>query len=224
VTHRYGGIVWCGDERWRGHEGLSRGIADAAYDNDMCWPLERVRRFTISIELTGCCVTAYWIAFGPHGPRAQTPPGEGTKVFLYTMVGVGAAAVLFATTRLFARPPPSTLNKEWQEAQNEYMKVGTPKSCSLVMGKELGTTRRMRANINPFCRKTGSNQSLSSAERITRARVWSSHHLNRRSKDAFYLARRLWFVIFWKLKRPSQIHPNSQAPFNPECREDWRQG
>ncbi|CAK3975385.1 Cytochrome c oxidase polypeptide 5, mitochondrial [Lecanosticta acicola] len=65
---------------------------------------------------------AYWIAFGPHGPRALPPPGEGTKVFLYTILGVGAAAVLFGVTRYFARGPPSTLNKEWQEATNAYVK------------------------------------------------------------------------------------------------------
>jgi hypothetical protein len=68
-------------------------------------------------------LTAYWIAFGPHGPRAQTPPGEGTKVFLYTMVGVAAAGVIFGVTRYFARPPPRSMNKEWQLATDEYMKV-----------------------------------------------------------------------------------------------------
>lgn len=44
-------------------------------------------------------------------------------MFLYTMLGVAAAGVIFAVTRAFARPPPSTLNKEWQEATNEYVKV-----------------------------------------------------------------------------------------------------
>lgn len=67
--------------------------------------------------------TAYWIAFGPHGPRAQTPPGENTKVFAYTIVGVLAAGALFGFTRYFAREKPRTLNKEWQEASNEYFKV-----------------------------------------------------------------------------------------------------
>jgi cytochrome c oxidase subunit 4 len=67
--------------------------------------------------------TAYWVAFGPHGPRAETPPGENTKVFIYTILGVAAAGAIFFTTRMFARPPPSTMNKEWQEATNEYLKV-----------------------------------------------------------------------------------------------------
>lgn len=68
-------------------------------------------------------VIAYWVAFGPHGPRALPPPGEGLKVFSYTMIGVVAAGLIFATTRAFAREGPSTMNKEWQEATNEYMKV-----------------------------------------------------------------------------------------------------
>lgn len=67
--------------------------------------------------------TAYWIAFGPHGPRAQTPPGEGWKIVNYTLVGVAASAVLFFGTRYFARPPPRTLSKEWQEASEEYLRV-----------------------------------------------------------------------------------------------------
>ncbi|KAJ9665366.1 Cytochrome c oxidase subunit 5B, mitochondrial [Coniosporium apollinis] len=65
---------------------------------------------------------AYWIAFGPHGPRALPPPGEGTTVFIYTMIGVAAAAVIFGLTRAFARPPPKTMTKEYQEASEEYLR------------------------------------------------------------------------------------------------------
>lgn len=65
---------------------------------------------------------AYWIAFGPHGPRALPPPGEGTKVFLYTMVGLGATAVLFGGARYFARGPAPTMTREYQEATDEYLK------------------------------------------------------------------------------------------------------
>jgi len=65
---------------------------------------------------------SYWIAFGPHGPRAVPPPGEGTKVFWYTMIGVGVSFALFYAVRLAARPPPSTMTKEWQEASEEYGK------------------------------------------------------------------------------------------------------
>jgi len=65
---------------------------------------------------------AYWIAFGPHGPRTQPAPGENLKVAKYVMYGIGAATVIFMTTRYFAKPQPKTMTKEWQEASNEYLK------------------------------------------------------------------------------------------------------
>lgn len=68
-------------------------------------------------------ITAYWIAFGPHGPRSLPPPGENKKVILYTAIGVFASFVIFATMRSFARPPPATMTKEYQEATNEFLKV-----------------------------------------------------------------------------------------------------
>ncbi|KAF2840315.1 COX4-domain-containing protein [Patellaria atrata CBS 101060] len=65
---------------------------------------------------------AYWIAFGPHGPRAEAPPGETRKVILYTFAGVFVSFIVFATTRHFAGPPPRSMTKEWQEATEEYMR------------------------------------------------------------------------------------------------------
>ncbi|KAK1832715.1 cytochrome-c oxidase [Podospora conica] len=64
---------------------------------------------------------AYWCAFGPHGPRALPPPDEGRKVFLYTVGGVLASLAIFGTLRAFAKPPPPTMTKEWQEATNEFL-------------------------------------------------------------------------------------------------------
>lgn len=88
--------------------------------------------------------SAYWIAFGPHGPRAQTPPGEGWKVLSYTLVGVAASLGIFGLARFFAKPGPSTMNKEWEEATNEILRVrhfpftrifessrATPSVCSI---------------------------------------------------------------------------------------------
>jgi cytochrome c oxidase subunit 4 len=66
---------------------------------------------------------AWWISFGPHGPRAQTPPGEWGRVFLYSGYGIIISLVLFFVIHGFARPPPRTMTKEWQEATNEYLKV-----------------------------------------------------------------------------------------------------
>ncbi len=71
-------------------------------------------------------LTAYWIAFGPHGPRALPPPGEGKKVALYTTFGLIASFIAFAAIRAFAGPAPASMTKEWQEATNEYLKVRTP--------------------------------------------------------------------------------------------------
>ncbi|KAG9882936.1 hypothetical protein KCU94_g19040, partial [Aureobasidium melanogenum] len=65
---------------------------------------------------------AYWIAFGPHGPRAQTPPGEGKQVFWYTMGGLAVTAVIFFGIRAGARGTPHTMNKEYQEASDAYLK------------------------------------------------------------------------------------------------------
>jgi len=66
--------------------------------------------------------TAYWIAFGPHGPRSEPPANEGRKVALYTAVAVGVSFVIFAAMRSFAGPAPHTMTREWQEASNEYLK------------------------------------------------------------------------------------------------------
>ncbi|KAI9053959.1 hypothetical protein LZ554_002903 [Drepanopeziza brunnea f. sp. 'monogermtubi'] len=66
---------------------------------------------------------AYYIAFGAHGPRAEPEPNEGWKVFGYTCAGIGVSAVLFGIIRFFAKGSPSTMNKEYQEATNEYLRA-----------------------------------------------------------------------------------------------------
>ncbi|KAJ9157051.1 Cytochrome c oxidase subunit IV [Coniochaeta hoffmannii] len=65
---------------------------------------------------------AYWIAFGPHGPRSEPPANEGRKVALYTTIAVGVSFAIFAAMRSFANPSPHTMTREWQEASNEYLK------------------------------------------------------------------------------------------------------
>ncbi|PSS14809.1 hypothetical protein M430DRAFT_253121 [Amorphotheca resinae ATCC 22711] len=66
---------------------------------------------------------AYYIAFGPHGPRAQPPPGEGWRIFAYTGVGLLASLLIFSGIRAGARPSPGTMTKEYQEATNEYLRA-----------------------------------------------------------------------------------------------------
>ncbi|MCJ1268362.1 Cytochrome c oxidase subunit 5A [Lobaria immixta] len=84
-------------------------------------PLNFVTTF-LAMRNTYTHWNSYWIAFGPHGPRALPPPGEGKMVFGYTMLGIGISAVIFWLIRLMARPAPSTMNKEYQEATNEYLR------------------------------------------------------------------------------------------------------
>ncbi|KAF5357742.1 hypothetical protein D9756_001173 [Leucocoprinus leucothites] len=63
---------------------------------------------------------AYYVAFGPHGPRAPTSqPGDSLKIVLYTTALVAVAGSLFFALRNFATPPPKTMTKEWEEASNE---------------------------------------------------------------------------------------------------------
>ena len=68
-------------------------------------------------------LTAYWIAFGPHGPRAQDPPGTNGRIFWGVVAGVTASVAIFGAIRLAAKPAPYTMTKEWQEASNEILKV-----------------------------------------------------------------------------------------------------
>jgi hypothetical protein len=96
---------------------------------------------------------AYWIAFGPHGPRAGSPPGEGTKIFTYTVIGVAASLAIFLATHHMANPPPHTLTKEWEEATNEYFKVRRESEiwsyCRCLMLTRLSFCRRTRSNRSP---------------------------------------------------------------------------
>ncbi|WYZ37566.1 hypothetical protein EsH8_II_001072 [Colletotrichum jinshuiense] len=66
---------------------------------------------------------AYWIAFGPHGPRAGSPPGETGRVVWGVIAAVGASLAIFASIRAFAGPLPETMTKEYQEASNEFLKA-----------------------------------------------------------------------------------------------------
>lgn len=66
---------------------------------------------------------AYYISFGEWGPRKPLyAPGEKSKVFWGTVAGLVAGVGLFAVVRSFAPAPPETLNREWQEKSDEYLK------------------------------------------------------------------------------------------------------
>ncbi|PHH65407.1 hypothetical protein CDD81_2511 [Ophiocordyceps australis] len=64
---------------------------------------------------------AYWIAFGPHGPRAADPPGTNAKIVWGVISGLAASLTIFGIIRYFAKPPPHTMTREYQEKVNEYL-------------------------------------------------------------------------------------------------------
>ncbi|TKA25595.1 Cytochrome c oxidase polypeptide 5, mitochondrial [Salinomyces thailandicus] len=95
---------------------------------------------------------AYWVAFGPHGPRALPPPGESWKVFRLTMYGIAASFALFLAIKAGGRGPPRTMTKEHQEATNEYMKERniepiTGVSSEGYVGKGMVQTDRSSASL-----------------------------------------------------------------------------
>lgn len=83
------------------------------------WTEEACRKEFLLI----CFCLAYWIAFGPHGPRAQPPKGEGLRIAAKTSQLILASVAVFYVIHLFAKPQPRTMTKEYQEASNEYAAV-----------------------------------------------------------------------------------------------------
>ncbi|KAG0167200.1 Cytochrome c oxidase subunit 5A [Apophysomyces sp. BC1034] len=66
---------------------------------------------------------AYYIAFGPHGPREPlTGANHSVKVFGGVMAVLAASGALFYMIRVGGKEKPHTFNKEWREATNEYLK------------------------------------------------------------------------------------------------------
>ncbi|KAG9040242.1 Cytochrome c oxidase subunit 5A [Tulasnella sp. JGI-2019a] len=66
---------------------------------------------------------AYYISFGPHGPRKPIDaPGAQWKIFMLTTGIVGAATAAFLLIRSDAPPAPKSMSKEWQLAANEKAK------------------------------------------------------------------------------------------------------
>ncbi|OBZ65728.1 Cytochrome c oxidase polypeptide 5, mitochondrial [Grifola frondosa] len=74
-------------------------------------------RFAVTFSI----FVAYYVAFGPHGPRTPTnPPGTVPKVLLGVGAIVGTSAVLYYSIKAVCTPgPPRTINKEWEEASNQ---------------------------------------------------------------------------------------------------------
>jgi Cytochrome c oxidase subunit IV len=123
-------------------------------------------------------MTAYYIAFGPHGPRALPPPGEGMKVFGYTVIGLLVSFGLFSFVHMMARPPPATMTKEYQEMTNEYLRVRIllctfPLYTHIIKALQqcILVTRRHNTNIFSTHRTKTSNQSPASLPKATPAKA-----------------------------------------------------
>jgi hypothetical protein len=53
-----------------------------------------------------CLVLAYYVAFGPHGPRAPVnPPGTTVKILTGVSALIGAAGLLYAGFRAIGTLP-----------------------------------------------------------------------------------------------------------------------
>ncbi|KAK6205401.1 cytochrome-c oxidase subunit VA [Scheffersomyces amazonensis] len=66
---------------------------------------------------------AYYISFGEWGPRRPLyGPGDQAKVVYGVLGGIFASIVIYAGIRAISAPAPATVNREWQEASDEYLK------------------------------------------------------------------------------------------------------
>lgn len=144
----------------------------------------RARQRKWSYLLTHLFNSAYWIAFGPHGPRALPDPQEKweiMKIILYCLAG---SAAIFGTIRYFANPPPKTMTKEWQEATNEYLKVSANNQgarCSPWSLQDITVNTEPTANFSLQNSRKRRKQLLVCLRRATTALAWCRASLARRT-------------------------------------------
>lgn len=148
-------------------------------------------------QLTLISLAAYWIAFGPHGPRAQAPADEGRKVALYVAIGVGVSLAVFSTMRMFAKPPPPTMTKEYQEASNEFVKVRSSRKTTRV-------PRLWPVFSNTLSRLNAQNPLPVSPRPATRARVWSSRRPSTKPASAAVLLHRRLLTLLMMTRRSTR--------------------
>lgn len=75
-------------------------------------------------ELTAAEKKAAWyISYGSWGPRRPVhPKGETGKIFAGVLIGLGLSLSVFFSIRAAAPEAPKTMNREWQEATDEYLR------------------------------------------------------------------------------------------------------
>jgi cytochrome c oxidase subunit 4 len=66
---------------------------------------------------------AWYISYGAWGPRRPIhPKGEVGKIATGVFAGLALSLGIFFAFRANAPEAPKTMNREWQEASNEYLK------------------------------------------------------------------------------------------------------
>ncbi|KAI7851831.1 cytochrome c oxidase subunit IV [Circinella umbellata] len=91
--------------------------------NSIAKELEEAQRGDWKALSTENKQAAYYIAFGPHGPRQPIlQPGDNTKVFGGVVAVVTISSALFYVIRQNGEEKPLTTTKEWEEATNEYLR------------------------------------------------------------------------------------------------------
>ncbi|CEP22506.1 unnamed protein product [Cyberlindnera jadinii] len=66
---------------------------------------------------------AWYISYGAWGPRRPVhPKGESGKIAGGVFLGLFISLSIFFALRANAPAPPKTMNREWQEASDEYLK------------------------------------------------------------------------------------------------------
>ncbi|KAI9493963.1 cytochrome c oxidase subunit IV [Zychaea mexicana] len=94
-----------------------------AEQNTIAKQLEEAQKADWKVLSTDEKKAAYYVAFGPHGPREPiTKPGHNGKVVGGVVALLAASGALFYVIRSNGQEKPHTFNKEWQEATNEYLK------------------------------------------------------------------------------------------------------
>lgn len=66
------------------------------------------------------------------------------------MAGLGISLVIFFIIRAFAREPPRTMTKQWQEATNEYLKVSFRQALPQINTENFVAESELRAHYRNF--------------------------------------------------------------------------
>jgi hypothetical protein len=103
------------------------------------------------------------------------------RVFWYTMAGIGVSFVVFVGIRMAAKPGATTMNKEWQEATNEYLKVSQTINPRMQSADYL-RLRVFTLLLTLLSPKTR-NLSLVSRPKTTMVLVW--FRVNQRSPNSY---------------------------------------